>query len=83
MNTPDNYYDWVRLSITKGWCGPPICLTHDGIPTTPEQDSQLDEGHDPCINMIRIYEDPLEQLLVEDNHQETVWRKSNFINIRP
>lgn len=50
---------------------------------TPEQETELDKGHDPCINMIRIYEDPLEQLLVEDNHQETIWRKSNFINIRP
>jgi hypothetical protein len=79
----DSYYNWIKLGIKKGWCGPPICITHDGIPTTPEQDAELDGGHDPCINMIRIYEDNIEQLLVEDNHQESVWRKSNFINARP
>ena len=69
--------EWLKYGWEQGFCGPPLCFTHDGIPTTPDEDHELDEGHDPCIHCVRLYDDRSHRLGIEINHTETNWRAQN------
>jgi len=67
--------EWVKLGVEKGWVGPILCSTHDGIPLTEDEDNDFDEG-DPCIWIMRAYEDPRHKAQVEAYHSPSVWRKT-------
>lgn len=69
---------WIAHGITQGWCGPPVCDTHDGTPTTAGEDNQYDNGEDPCIHVIRLYQDHTTKAAVESNHSPSVWRKQSI-----
>lgn len=68
--------EWIAYGIAHNWCGPPVCYMHDGLPTSLAEDEDLDEGHDPCLHILRLYEAPEERLMVEDNHSPSQWRNS-------
>lgn len=70
-----DFDQWLQYGMENKWIGPPICATHDGLPSTEDEDNAWDEGEDPCIHMLRLYHDELEALLVEQNHSPSVWRK--------
>lgn len=72
-----DFEQWLQYGIEQGWCGPPICETHDGLPMTLEEETAFDSGEDPCIHVIRMYEDLDVKAGVEDNHSASVWRASN------
>lgn len=67
------FEDWLKLGYAQGWCGPPVCVSHDGVPVT-EAESDDDE---PCVHILRLYEDDAVKSAVEDNHSPSVWRASN------
>jgi hypothetical protein len=69
--------EWLQIGLTNGFCGPAVCYPHDGLPMTEEEDSQFFEGEDPCIHIIRLYEDSEVKAGVEANHSPSVWRASN------
>lgn len=69
------FTDWLATGIAAGYCGPAICYTHDGTPTTADEDDQFDDGHDPCIHILRLYPDAATGAAVEANHPPSVWRK--------
>lgn len=69
--------EWVEYGIKRGWCGPPVCATHDGVPTTEDEDIEM-EQYDPCITVIRLYDDEMMRDEVEQNHSPSVWRKGSF-----
>ena len=71
-----SFDEWLQEGITLGFCGPTICYTHDGLPLTQEEDEQFEEG-DPCVHMLRLYEDRETKIAVEENHSPSVWRASN------
>lgn len=71
----EEFEAWLRQGMDRGWVGPPVCSTHDGIPTTAAEDEEFEEG-DPCIHVIRPYTDRAEQAAVEDNHEASVWRRN-------
>ena len=48
--------DWIDYGIRQGWVTE-ACLTHDGIPSTPEEDDQWENGHDPCQHILRLWPD--------------------------
>jgi hypothetical protein len=73
------YESWLTYGVKMGWCGPAVCYTHDGLPTTPAEEDEWNEGHDPCIHIIRMYEDDSVRQQVEDNHSPSTWRKSGQI----
>ena len=50
------YDEWMAFGIEKGWCGPPVCYTHDGLPMSEQEDVEFGEGQDPCIHIVRMYE---------------------------
>ena len=67
---------WLHEGYTAGWVGPPICQTHDGTPTSAEEDEDWETG-DPCLHILRLYADADEKAGVEANHSPSVWRATN------
>lgn len=51
--TPD-FHEWLTYGIQQGWATPTVCSTHDGIPMTDQEETQWDNGEDPCIHIIRL-----------------------------
>jgi hypothetical protein len=72
-----NFEDWLKKGYEMGWIGPPVCQTHDGIPLTTEEDKEFDDGGDPCVHVLRLYEDESIKDSVEENHSPSIWRASN------
>lgn len=68
--------EWIQIGFDNGWTGPPVCVTHDGFPSTASEDEEFETG-DPCLNGLRLYDSPEEKRLVEENHSPSVWRASN------
>lgn len=68
---------WLQYGVSKGWCGAPVCEPHDGLPMTEAEETEYSEGGDPCIHVLRLYEDEEEKDGVESNHSPSVWRASN------
>jgi hypothetical protein len=68
--------DWLQQGIGLGFCGPAVCYTHDGLPTTMTEDLQFEE-EDPCVHIIRLYEDEDTKASVEENHSPSIWRATN------
>jgi hypothetical protein len=71
-----DFDSWLQEGVTKGWVGPSICYTHDGLPTSQAEDEEFEES-DPCIHILRLYEDPTVKLAVEENHSPSIWRATN------
>lgn len=69
--------EWLRYGYEHGYCGPAVCYTHDGIPLTVEEDESFMQGDDPCVHVLRIYEDTSVREAVEENHSPSQWRASN------
>jgi hypothetical protein len=69
--------EWLQEGLTNGFCGPAICYPHDGLPLTVEEDREFEEGGDPCIHILRLYEDRDIKSSVEENHSPSVWRATN------
>lgn len=69
--------EWLEYGYAQGWCGPTVCEPHDGLPTSEEEDADYENGGDPCIHIIRLYEDKGVKNAVEQNHAPSVWRASN------
>jgi hypothetical protein len=67
--------EWITYGIEKGWCGPPVCYTHDGLPMS-EQEMQEFEESDPCTHVVRMYEDIDMKKSIEENHSPSQWRNS-------
>ena len=70
------FEEWVSYGIEKGWCGPPVCYTHDGLPMSEQEDTEFGEGQDPCIHVVRMYEDIETKQSIEENHSPSKWRNS-------
>jgi hypothetical protein len=73
MQEIEDFDDWLALGIERGFCGPPVCSTHDGIPTSEEEDLEWEE-YDPCVHVIRPYTGPDHKAAVEENHSPSTWR---------
>lgn len=68
-----SFDEWMAYGIKEGWCGPPVCYTHDGLPLSAQEDEEFVEN-DPCIHIVRMYEDEGTKEQVEDNHSPSQWR---------
>lgn len=78
MNSEDavSFDSWIELGVKRGWCGPPVCYTHDGLPTSDIEDEEFEHG-DPCLHIVRLYHDSEMKLSIEANHSPSIWR-NNF-----
>ena len=72
---PKDFDSWLRIGISMDFCGPPVCSTHDGIPTSAEEDLEWESTADePCHHVIRPYRSTAHKLAIEDNHSPSQWR---------
>lgn len=55
------------------WCGPAVCETHDGLPISEAELDEFEES-DPCIHILRLYEDADHAKAIEDFHTPSQWR---------
>jgi len=72
-----NFDEWLQTGYDQGWVGPPICHTHDGMPMSVAEDYAFEEGEDPCMHILRLYEDKIDKQQIEDAHSPSVWRATN------
>lgn len=72
-----DFEEWLKIGIDNGWCGAPVCETHDGFPSSEQEDLAFLDGEDPCMHMIRLYESPEMKEEVEENHSPSKWRRTN------
>lgn len=68
------FEQWLQAGIDNRWCGPAVCDTHDGTPTSAAEDAEFDDGHDPCLHIVRLYPDAATAAAIEENHPPSVWR---------
>lgn len=71
--------EWLKFGIENGYCSPPVCYFHDGIPTTPEEDEKFYE-EEQCIHIMRPYASEEECKSIEANFAPAVWRKKGFVD---
>lgn len=72
-----DFEEWLKVGYDNGWIGAPVCYTHDGLPSTAEEEDTFFDGGEPCIHIIRLYEDEDVKRGVEENHSPSQWRASN------
>lgn len=68
------FEEWIVVGLENGWCGPPVCFTHDGVPTSEDEDSAWLDGNDLCLHVVRLYDDAAQKMAVEENHAPSQWR---------
>jgi len=67
--------EWLEIGMAENWCGPAVCYTHYIFPMSEEEDNEFADGSDPCMHMIRLYEDSENKQLIEEAHSPSQWRK--------
>ena len=73
-----NFDEWIKIGYDLGYCSPPVCSVHDGPPTTATEDEQWEEGDDPCLHIVRLYNSIEEKKSVEANYAPASWRAANL-----
>ena len=68
------FQEWIAIGIKNDWCGPAICYTHDGLPMSINEEEEM-YSSDPCLHVIRLYEDIEHKNSIESNHSPSQWRK--------
>lgn len=48
------FEEWLVEGVSRGYCSPPVCNTHDGLPSEGDEDELWEEGFDPCIPAVRL-----------------------------
>lgn len=49
------FWEWLRQGISLGYCSEGVCNTHDGLPSTDEEEADWEDGGDPCVPAVRVY----------------------------
>ena len=69
------FAEWLSIGTKRGWCGPVVCATHDGVPSSESEEARQIEGEDPCQHIIRVYEDEEMRDAVESYFFPYNWRR--------
>jgi len=51
-------HEWLEMGIANGWCSRDFCYTHDSPEMTDAEYAEWEDGNDPCIHCVRLYEVP-------------------------
>lgn len=65
--------EWYETGRANGWCSPARCTMHEAMFITAEEEYEIDEGGDPCIVMMRLYDDDEQRLAVEAHDSAAVY----------
>lgn len=52
-----DFDEWLTTGRDAGWVGPAVCVFHDSVPATEEEDELLWDGEDARIHILRLYPD--------------------------
>ena len=52
----DDFWEWHKHGMDKGWVSEVYCGTHDGPPMTDEEMEAWDDGEDPCMFEMRMWD---------------------------
>lgn len=77
MSNQMDFDTWARIGYESGWCSPPVCYSHDGVPMTATEIEELDTGEEPCLHVIRLYESMDQKKGCEAQNPAAVWRATN------
>jgi len=77
MSNQMDFDTWARVGYEAGWCSPPVCYSHDGVPMTATEIEELDTGEEPCLHVIRLYESMDQKKGCEAQNPAAVWRATN------
>lgn len=47
---------WLQVGIDNGYISEISCYTHDGPNMTDEEATKWDNGEDPCMFIVRVWE---------------------------
>jgi hypothetical protein len=72
-----DFDQWLEIGVRSGWVSPPVCYTHDGLPTSVTEDAEFEDGSDPCVHIMRCYESQAHKEAIELNYSPAIWR-NNF-----
>lgn len=50
------FEQWLDAGMKRGWISPPLCETHDGWMLTSAEEEEFEQGSDPCIHVIRLFD---------------------------
>ena len=56
--------EWLQIGRDNDWVSKAVCNTHDGAPMSEAEWAEFEEG-DPCIHILRLYEDKQHKIDVE------------------
>ena len=59
-----DFSEWLKIGKDNDWVSDPVCDTHDGLPLSESEWLEFEEG-DPCIHILRLYEDKQQKIDVE------------------
>jgi hypothetical protein len=68
-----NIEEWLKYGWDKGFCTPPVCSAHDGVPTSLDEEEAWESGDEPCVYVVRLYAND-ERRAVEANSSVALWR---------
>lgn len=66
--------EWIKAGLEQGFCGPPVCYEHDGLPINNQEIESWELNEDPCIHIIRLYSDAEQKASIERDHAPSQWR---------
>ena len=75
----ESFDEWLRYGYNKGWCGPDVCYSYDGLPSSVEDDAACDDGGDRCVYIIRLYEDWTVKASVEEDKISFICLPCNLV----
>lgn len=54
--TYERFIEVLEQATNKGWASKIVCATHDGLPRTEEEDADWEQGLDPCVPAVRLWD---------------------------
>lgn len=70
--------EWLRFGYDSGFCSPPCCHSHDGVPMTAAEEETYDYDGEVCVHVVRLFEDLATKKAAEANHPPSIWRALNI-----
>jgi hypothetical protein len=48
-------HEWFAYGVEQGWISDAVCATHDGLPSTDDENDEWEAGWDPCVPAVRLW----------------------------
>jgi hypothetical protein len=52
----NSFDEWLAFGVERGWVSEPVCDTHEGPPLSEAESAEFDDGGDPCVHVLRLFE---------------------------